>query len=103
MAHTGPATTLGAGPSASIDGSQGLGELLNCAVGGSVADLFMLRTAPLSPEVDRVVAKYPYEPTRAARLFAEAGWQRLQPDGLLTNASGQNLPLEIRATAGPAG
>lgn len=82
---------------------QSLVELLNFGLGGAVADGYILRSDPIFPEVDRALAKYPYDPGRAARLFADVGWRRAQPDALLTNAAGQTLPLEIRATAGPAG
>jgi peptide/nickel transport system substrate-binding protein len=80
-----------------------LAEILNFGLGGSVADAFFLRADPIFPEVDRALAKYPYDPARAARLLGDAGWRRASPDGLLTNAAGQTMPLEIRATAGPAG
>ncbi len=36
--------------------------------------------------------KYAYDPTRAQRLFAEAGWTKGQ-DGLLRNSAGQTVPF----------
>jgi peptide/nickel transport system substrate-binding protein len=82
---------------------EGLVELLNFGLGGSVADMFLLRNDPIFPEVDRAIVKYPYDPNRAARLFADAGWRRASGDGPLVNAAGQTLNLEARATGGPAG
>ena len=44
--------------------------------------------------------RYPYDVTRAAAIFEEAGWRR-GADGLLANgAAGQHLRLETRNTAG---
>jgi peptide/nickel transport system substrate-binding protein len=82
---------------------ESLVETLNFGLGGSVADAFILRNDPIFPEVDRALAKYPYDPARAARLFTDAGWRRASPDAPLTNAAGQTLAVEISATAGPAG
>jgi peptide/nickel transport system substrate-binding protein len=82
---------------------EGLAELLNFGLGGSSADIFMMRNDPIFSEVNRAVAKYPFDPTRAARLFADAGWRRTTADGVMTNAAGQPFTLEARATAGPAG
>lgn len=40
----------------------------------------------------RGVIQYAYDPTRAERLFAEAGWTR-GPDRLLRNSAGQTVPF----------
>jgi peptide/nickel transport system substrate-binding protein len=40
----------------------------------------------------RGIVKYDYDPTRAQRLFAEAGWNR-GADGLLRNAAGRTVPF----------
>lgn len=45
------------------------------------------------------VPKYPYDPARAAALFAEAGL-RPGPDGILIDAAGRRLRLELMTTAG---
>src|SRR5262249_44316282 len=65
----------------------GLTEAVNFGVGGSVADAFVLKRDPIFPDVDRAITKWPYDPDRATRLLAEAGWQRASADGLLTNAA----------------
>jgi peptide/nickel transport system substrate-binding protein len=77
-------------------------ELLGFGLGGSVADAFIKRTDPIFPEVDRALAKYPYDPARAARLFADAGWRRATADGPLVNAAGETLAIELRTTGGSA-
>ena len=43
--------------------------------------------------------RYPYDPTRSAAAFEEAGWRR-GTDGMLANSAGQRLKLETRNTAG---
>jgi peptide/nickel transport system substrate-binding protein len=48
--------------------------------------------------VDRQVVKYAYDPTRAARLLADAGWAR-GGDGTLTKG-GNRFHLELQATGG---
>jgi ABC-type transport system substrate-binding protein len=80
-----------------------LAELLSEGIGGSAADVFLLRTDPLFPEVDRVITKYPYDRRRAATLLAEAGWSRPQPDGLVAGPTGQTLQLEFWSATGADG
>jgi peptide/nickel transport system substrate-binding protein len=41
---------------------------------------------------ERGLPKYPYDPSQAQRLFAEAGWNK-GPDGLLRNSAGQTVPF----------
>jgi ABC-type transport system substrate-binding protein len=53
---------------------------------------------PLFPTVDRAIAKYPYDQTRALALLQEAGWTRRGE--ALANESGQQFTLDIRTTAG---
>ncbi len=48
---------------------------------------------------DRRIAKYHYEPTRAAQLLGELGWRR-GTDGVLTNAAGERLVLPWQLEAG---
>jgi peptide/nickel transport system substrate-binding protein len=60
---------------------------------------------PMSPdrkpfkEADAAAAKYPYNPTRAKQLLAEAGWKP-GPDGVLVNPNGERMEFEFRAEAG---
>jgi peptide/nickel transport system substrate-binding protein len=55
--------------------------------------------SPLDAVYADDVARYAYDPKRAARLLAEAGWDRTR-NGVRTNAQGQPLTLEIITTAG---
>ncbi len=45
------------------------------------------------------LAKYPYDPKKAVRLLAEAGWKTMRK-GVRRNAEGEPLTLEIMTTAG---
>ncbi|GBD44237.1 Oligopeptide-binding protein AppA [bacterium HR40] len=54
---------------------------------------------PNDPMYDPEVPTYPFDPTKAAALFAEAGYRR-GPDGVLVDASGRRLRLELMTTAG---
>lgn len=54
---------------------------------------------PLDWVYDPDVPKYPYDPQRAASLFAEAGF-RPGPDGVLVDAEGRRMRLELMTTAG---
>ena len=49
-----------------------------------LADSYVAPDDPLRPEVEQVIARYPYDPDGAARLMAEAGWTR-RADGLLVH------------------
>jgi peptide/nickel transport system substrate-binding protein len=63
---------------------------------GSVADIWALPADPIYRDVERVIVRYPYEPQRATALLEEAGWRR-QPGGLLTNAAGQTLDVDVNS------
>ena len=54
---------------------------------------------PLDPNYTDQTQTYPYDPTRARALLAEAGWL-LGADGICQNAKGDKLQLEIATTAG---
>jgi len=54
---------------------------------------------PLHPGYTDTVQKYPYDPARARALLQEAGFTP-GPDGVMRNAAGQRLSLEIGTTAG---
>ncbi len=51
------------------------------------------------PGYTEAVEKYPYDPAKARRLLQEAGFAP-GPDGIMRNAAGQRLQLEINTTAG---
>lgn len=61
-----------------------------------VADTFL---APISPFYDNAVAKFGYDPKKAAALLEEAGW-KAGPDKIRVNAQGQRLSLDFGTTAG---
>jgi peptide/nickel transport system substrate-binding protein len=46
------------------------------------------------------VAKYPFDPKRAAALLDEAGWKQKARGQVRTNAKGEKLSLELMSTAG---
>ncbi len=54
---------------------------------------------PRHPGYTEAVEKYPYDPARARRLLQEAGFAP-GPDGVMRNAAGQRLQLEINTTTG---
>lgn len=55
--------------------------------------------SPLDDVYADDVPHYAYDPKRAVRLLAEAGWDRTR-NGVRTNAKGEPLTLEIITTAG---
>jgi peptide/nickel transport system substrate-binding protein len=61
-----------------------------------VADSWL---SPLQPNHIDDVAKYPFDPSRARRLLAEAGWTP-GPDGICRDAAGNRLSIEFRVSAG---
>ncbi|MEA2642969.1 MAG: peptide/nickel transport system substrate-binding protein, partial [Chloroflexota bacterium] len=64
-----------------------------------VPDTLVRPSDPLYPEVDRQVAKYPFDPNRARQLLSDAGW-RPSADGILVNGRGERLSFEARGVAG---
>jgi len=50
-------------------------------------------------DIDRAIAKYPYDPNRATRTLEEAGWRRT-PAGAVANATGALLEVEMMSGAG---
>jgi peptide/nickel transport system substrate-binding protein len=49
----------------------------------------------LYPKIERVIAKYPYDVSRALALLGEAGWVR-GADGMVRDSSGRTLEMEVR-------
>jgi peptide/nickel transport system substrate-binding protein len=71
--------------------------------GGGVANLFVAPQDPVYRLVEaRGYTKYPYDPTRAAQLLGEAGWNRAA-NGMLQNTAGQGFPFEVRDNAPESG
>lgn len=65
------------------------------AAGGTADSVTSYPVAPEDPAFNLAeragVNKYPYDPTRAQQLFAQAGWTK-GTDGLLKNGAGQQIP-----------
>ncbi|MBM2809964.1 MAG: hypothetical protein HW416_723 [Chloroflexi bacterium] len=80
---------------------DGLTEAINLGF-APVAHAFIGPTDALFSEVDRVIAKYPYDSNRAAGLLAELGWRRADVGGPLTNDAGQPLDMELMTTPNQA-
>lgn len=53
----------------------------------------------LTDAVKAQLHTYPYDPQKAADLFAQAGWKK-GPDGILTNDKGEKFAISIRTLAG---
>jgi peptide/nickel transport system substrate-binding protein len=67
----------------------------------SVAEAWVPGDDPDFAMMAEGLPRYPFDPNRAQRLFADAGWQR-GADGILTSAAGAKLELEYRATGSDA-
>lgn len=66
---------------------------------GIVANMMVSPLRENFAEIDRAVAKYPYDLARAEQLIGEAGYTKGR-DGLFINASGERFSPEMRAIAG---
>jgi peptide/nickel transport system substrate-binding protein len=65
------------------------------------ADSFVPPNQAVFPRIDAVIAKYPYNPQRAAQLLVEAGWTK-GGDGRLRNTDGQIFDIEVFSTIAAA-
>jgi peptide/nickel transport system substrate-binding protein len=63
---------------------------------GRMGEAWVLAAEPIFPEVERTITKYPFDPQRAIAILEEAGWTR-QAGGLLTNATGQTLDIDVNS------
>ena len=66
-----------------------------------VAHSYVSPDEPEYKETEGRAVRYPYDPTRAAQLLEEIGYQRLA-DGGWRGMDGQRLAMEVRSTASPA-
>ena len=64
---------------------------------GTAADTAYPVGSRLYPRMERAIAKYPYDVTRAHALLRDAGWTP-GADGLLRDATGRTLDVEVRTT-----
>jgi peptide/nickel transport system substrate-binding protein len=78
---------------------QGLLEVVQLGL-GSTSDLFLAPTEPSFREAERVITRYPYDPSRAAAVLAEAGWRAPRAGTSAANAAGATLDLSLWTTAG---
>jgi peptide/nickel transport system substrate-binding protein len=74
---------------------QQLAAVMTSGLGRS-GDVWALPNDPIFAEAERTVVKYPYDPQRALAILEEAGWRR-QASGLLGNAAGQTLDLDVNS------
>jgi peptide/nickel transport system substrate-binding protein len=74
--------------------------LANVTAGGTsgLSNVPLVPEDPLFGDVDRAIAKYPFDPARATALLQEAGWTRR---GDTFERDGQPFALEVRATQLP--
>jgi len=66
---------------------------------GVLADSFISPHLPYYPEVDRVIAKYPYDPRRTQQLLGEAGFTR-GTDGFYVGAGGASFEVGLSSSSG---
>ena len=66
---------------------------------GVMTDTLIRPTVPYYAEIDRVVAKYPFDQRRSEQLMAEAGYVR-GPDGTLANATGEAFRVQVQNQSG---
>jgi peptide/nickel transport system substrate-binding protein len=78
---------------------QGLNEGLFEGQGFST-DNFVPPTVPYFPDVDRVIAKYPFDIRRADQYMTEAGFAK-DGDGFYASPTTGRFKTDIRVTAGP--
>jgi peptide/nickel transport system substrate-binding protein len=67
----------------------------------SVAEVWVPPEDPDYVIIAQGAPRYPFDPDRAQRLFAETGWQK-GPDGLLSGPGGARFELEYRAIGSEA-
>jgi peptide/nickel transport system substrate-binding protein len=64
----------------------------------SVAHTFLSPNQPQYAAIEARVPRYDYDPAKAAQMLEGLGYRK-GPDGLLRDASGQQLSVELRTTA----
>jgi peptide/nickel transport system substrate-binding protein len=66
---------------------------------GRPADTYIGPEHPFYPEVDRLLAKYPYDPRQAEQLMGEVGFRR-GSDGIYVNDAGERIAPGLWVTSG---
>jgi peptide/nickel transport system substrate-binding protein len=74
-------------------------EALNETVFGGKQPVAKTSVSPLDWVYEPVVPAYPFDPERARTMLADAGWKP-GADGILANAAGERLTIELMTTAG---
>jgi peptide/nickel transport system substrate-binding protein len=67
---------------------------------GSTADSLVLPQVEYAPELERVIAKYPYDPRRTEQLMGEAGYRK-DGDGLYAHPGEGRFSMEVMVSQGP--
>jgi peptide/nickel transport system substrate-binding protein len=67
---------------------------------GISTDNILSPSVPYFQEVDRVIAKYPYDPRRAEQYMAETGFTK-DREGFFATPSGDQFRTDVKVTAGP--
>lgn len=81
---------------------QALSEVVTLGL-GPLADSYVRPTDLFRPAVENAIVRYPYDPSRAQQLLAQADWRR-GPDGVLVHSeSGERFEAEIWARQAAAG
>jgi peptide/nickel transport system substrate-binding protein len=66
-----------------------------------VPDAYYPPGDPRLPQLDPYVVKYPYDPTRAMQLLAQAGWAAGADGVLVRQSDGQRFEIEFLGRVGP--
>lgn len=74
-------------------------EALNETLFGGKQPVAKTSVSPLDWVYEPVVPAYPFDPERARTMLADAGWKP-GADGILANAAGERLTIELMTTAG---
>ncbi len=66
------------------------------------ADSYMPPVEPMRPLVESAIPQFPYDPTRAAQLLAQAGWTRASDGSLVHQATGERFDIDVWGRTGSA-
>ncbi|MPZ15579.1 MAG: hypothetical protein GEU73_14355 [Chloroflexi bacterium] len=73
-----------------------IAEVATAGLSGAT-EIYLSPTDPLYGQAQPAIATYPYDPSRAQALLAEAGWSKRGEE--LVNAQGGRFAMDIRTTA----
>lgn len=72
-----------------------MAQVVTAGLSGAT-EIYLSPVDPLYRQADQVIAKYPYDSSRALTLLGEAGWTKR--GDTLVNAQGERFTLDIRST-----